>query len=222
MVQVPAPITSRGRPKVRERNRRRILDAARDLVAVGGMEALSMRTLAARAGVSATTLYNLFGEKDEVVRVLAHDILRDIDAAFVDVVADDPIEQLRARILMLVDHVIEHAPPSLVSAVLEDAVLTEQINAQWESRTVVESALAEAVARGLLRDDLHPRVLAEHVRAGLLHQQRLWAAAVIDDEQYRAAAGYGVDLALLAVAHGARRDSLLANLRTYEPVLRRS
>ena len=220
MVQVPAPISPRGRPKVRERNRRRILDAARDLVAVGGMDALSMRTLAARAGVSSTTLYNLFGEKDEVVRVLAHEILRDIDAAFVDVVAEDPIEQLRARILMLVDHVIDHAPPSLVSAVLEDAVLTEQINAQWESRTLVESGIADAVGRGLLRDDLHPRVLAEHVRAGLLHQQRLWAAAVIDDEQYRAAAAYGVDVALIAVACGALRDRLLDHLRANEAVLR--
>ena len=212
----------RGRPLVRERNRRRILDAARDLVAVGGMDALSMRTLAARAGVSATTLYNLFGEKDEVVRVLAQDILRDIDAAFVDVVADDPIEQMRARLLMLVDHVIVHAPPSLVAAVLEDAVLTEQINAQWESRTLVESAIAEAVARGSLRDDLHPGVLAEHVRAGLLHQQRLWAAAVIDDDQYRAAVAYGVDLALLAVARGDLRERLLAHLRSHESALRPS
>lgn len=212
----------RGRPLVRERNRRRILDAARDLVAVGGMEALSMRSLAARAGVSSTTLYNLFGEKDEVVRVLAQDILRDIDAAFVDVVADDPIEQMRARLLMLVDHVIVHAPPSLVAAVLEDAVLTEQINAQWESRTLVESAIAEAVARGSLRDDLHPGVLAEHVRAGLLHQQRLWAAAVIDDDQYRAAVAYGVDLALLAVARGDLRERLLAHLRSHESALRPS
>jgi AcrR family transcriptional regulator len=50
------------------------------------MDALSMRALAERAGVSATTLYNLFGTKDEVVRTLALDILGAIDAEFLDIV----------------------------------------------------------------------------------------------------------------------------------------
>jgi AcrR family transcriptional regulator len=215
-----APIVRR--PKVRERNRRRVLDAARALVAVGGMDALSMRTLADRAGVSATTLYNLFGTKDEVVRVLATDILGALDAAFVDLVDPDPVEQVRAHVLLLVEHVIDRAPPSLVAAVLEDAVLTEQINAQWASRSLVEDAIREAMRKRKLRDDIDAAVLAEHVRAGLLHQQRLWAAAVIDDATYRAAAAYCVDLSLLAVARGATRDRLLAYVREDERVLRPS
>jgi AcrR family transcriptional regulator len=209
-----------GRPKVRARNRRRVLDAATDLVAHGGMDALSMRALAERAGVSATTLYNLFGTKDEVVRMLALDILGAIDAEFVDVVDPDPIEQMRARVLRLVDHVIDEAPPSLVWAVLDDPVLTEQLNAQWASRTVVEDAIVAAMASGQLRADVDAAVLAEHVRAGLLHQQRLWAAGAIDDATYRSAARYCVDIALVVIADGATRERLLRSLRRDERTLR--
>jgi AcrR family transcriptional regulator len=208
-----------GRPKVRERNRRRVLDAARALVAAGGMDSLSMRTLADRAGVSATTLYNLFGTKDEVIRVLAADILGDIDAAFVDVVDPDPIEQMRARLLLLVDHVIDHAPPSLVSAVLDDALLTEQVNAQWASRSLVEDAIRDAMRARQLRSDIDAAVLAEHVRGSLLHHQRLWGASVIDDDTYRASSAYCIDLSLLAVARGATRERLQRYLAADEAAL---
>ena len=211
-----------GRPKVRERNRRRVLDAARTLVETGGMSALSMRTLADRAGVSATTLYNLFGTKDEVVRVLAGEILGDIDAAFMEITDPDPIEQMRARVLRLVEHVITHAPPSLVAAVLEDAVLTEQINKEWASRSIVQEAIEDAMRAQLLRSDIDAAVLAEHIRGSLLHHQRLWAAAVTDDDTYRASAAYCIDLSLLAVARDAARDRLRGYLAADEAVLAQS
>jgi AcrR family transcriptional regulator len=217
----PSPVVTdiRRRPRVRERTRRRVLDAARVLVASSGLDALSMRTLADEAGVSATTLYNLFGTKEGVVHAVATDILGEIDSAFEHVVHDDPVEQLRARILLLVDLVIEQAPPSLVSAVLENAVLTEQINAQWESRSLVEDAIREAIARRQLHDDLEPGVVAEHVRASLLHQQRLWAAGVIDATTYRSSAAYSLDYALYAISRGATRARLLRYLKAEQETL---
>lgn len=45
-----------------------ILEAARDLLAEGGLTALSMRAVAARVGVSATAIYNYFENKDALVR----------------------------------------------------------------------------------------------------------------------------------------------------------
>ena len=44
-----------------------ILQAARDLLAEGGLEVLSMRGVAKRVGVSATTIYNYFENKRELV-----------------------------------------------------------------------------------------------------------------------------------------------------------
>lgn len=45
-----------------------ILEAARDLLAEGGLRALSMRAVAARVGVSATAIYNYFENKQALVR----------------------------------------------------------------------------------------------------------------------------------------------------------
>lgn len=45
-----------------------ILEAARDLLADGGLEALSMRAVAARVGVSATAIYNYYDSKNDLVR----------------------------------------------------------------------------------------------------------------------------------------------------------
>lgn len=45
-----------------------ILEAARDLLAEGGLGALSMRAVAARVGVSATAIYNYFDSKQDLVR----------------------------------------------------------------------------------------------------------------------------------------------------------
>lgn len=45
-----------------------ILEAARDLLARGGLEALSMRAVARRVGVSATAIYNYFESKQDLVR----------------------------------------------------------------------------------------------------------------------------------------------------------
>lgn len=49
-----------------------ILEAARDLLADGGLPAVSMRAVASRVGVSATTIYNYFENKESlVVRIVA-------------------------------------------------------------------------------------------------------------------------------------------------------
>jgi len=45
-----------------------ILVAARDLLAEGGLDALSMRAVAARVGISATAIYNYFTNKQALVR----------------------------------------------------------------------------------------------------------------------------------------------------------
>ena len=47
--------------------RRRILDEARKMMAEGGAEAMAMRDLAERSGVSLRTLYNAFGSKEALI-----------------------------------------------------------------------------------------------------------------------------------------------------------
>lgn len=62
-----------------------ILEAARDLIADGGFEALSMRAVAERVGVSATALYHYFQNKqalvDRVVRSAFERFAASLEAA---------------------------------------------------------------------------------------------------------------------------------------------
>ncbi len=54
-----------------------ILNAARDLLAAGGLDAVSMRALAARIGLSATAIYHYFRSKEDLVdRVVQHGFQR--------------------------------------------------------------------------------------------------------------------------------------------------
>ena len=62
------------REDAKAERRRRIVAAARDLIKETGDAGLSMRAIAARAGVSLTTPYNLFGSKRAIVIALLEDV----------------------------------------------------------------------------------------------------------------------------------------------------
>jgi len=72
--ELPLPIV--GQPRERcdaTRNRRRILAAAREIVAEHGAEGLSMNALAAAAGVGKGTIFRRFGDRDGLLHALLDD-----------------------------------------------------------------------------------------------------------------------------------------------------
>lgn len=75
-------------PRQQDR-RHRILSAARDLVAQRGYDGMIMSEVAAQAGVSATTLYNLYNTKDELVLSALHELITD-NARMVAAESDGP------------------------------------------------------------------------------------------------------------------------------------
>jgi AcrR family transcriptional regulator len=81
----------------RTETRERILAAAAELVAHGGVEAASTRAVAAAAGVQAPTLYRLFGDKQGLLDAVA---ARGFEEYLADkhtlLATDDPVEDLRA------------------------------------------------------------------------------------------------------------------------------
>ncbi len=54
----------------RQQRRENILQAARTLIVRDGFDALTTRGLAEEAGLTAPTLYNLIGDKNEIIRQL--------------------------------------------------------------------------------------------------------------------------------------------------------
>src|ERR1700748_3679065 len=83
--------------------RQRIIQAARQLVRETGNAGLSMRALAARAGVSLATPYNLFGSKRAIVLAVLEDV-REYRERFAAARATDPI----ARLFTALDLALEY------------------------------------------------------------------------------------------------------------------
>lgn len=67
--------------------RRKLLDAARGLATADGYDAVTIRTVAAAAGVSAPTAYQYFTSKDHLLA----DVLVDLVGATTDSLADHPV-----------------------------------------------------------------------------------------------------------------------------------
>jgi AcrR family transcriptional regulator len=87
-----------GIPERRERERlalrQRILDAARELFAKRGYEAVTMREIARRIEYSATALYSHFADKETLVRELCKQDFADFAQNFIARVASgDPLER---------------------------------------------------------------------------------------------------------------------------------
>lgn len=74
--------------------RERILDCARDLIAEEGFDALNLRSLAERAGVTVPTIYNLIGNKSALLRCLFEDSVPPLDDIAEVLRPEDPVAGL--------------------------------------------------------------------------------------------------------------------------------
>lgn len=89
----------------------RILAAARDLLVEGGLDALSMRAVAARVDVSAAAIYHYFENKRELVDHLVGTTFRRIEADLREAAEQWPegsLERLRAIEQGYIDFALEH------------------------------------------------------------------------------------------------------------------
>lgn len=76
--------------------RRALLDAARALAAEGGVEALTLREVARRAGVSPAAPYHHFSDKNDLLRAVATEAFELLTQSVTAVAAraDDPVQRI--------------------------------------------------------------------------------------------------------------------------------
>ena len=79
----------------RQRTRQRILMATKGLVAENGLQALSMRTIGARVGMTAAALYGYFPDKAALVVALWRDAIQEL-ALCLQRVNDEEADSLQA------------------------------------------------------------------------------------------------------------------------------
>jgi len=85
--------------------RRSLIEAAGALLDLGGVEAVTLREVGARSGVSRSAAYRHFADKESLLAVLATNALSELGDAL-EVLAnsdDSPEESLRSGLLSLID-----------------------------------------------------------------------------------------------------------------------
>jgi AcrR family transcriptional regulator len=198
--------------RVRTRNSRRILSAIGDYIEATGVEQASMRQIADVAGVSVRTLYNLFGDKQGLLRAFVHRSLAEVDLAVDRIETTDPIQRTRQLTEVAFVTITESLSRSVLAPVLTDDELMLQLAARWQIRELMIEEIERAQAAGDLHHDVAADVLVDQVGPNLFHLLRLWTAGTIDDEGLVTGALRALDLGLLAVSRPHQRAGLLEHL----------
>ena len=201
--------------------RQRILKAARNLIAGGGMPSLSMRKLATEAGFSVTTLYNLYGSRDDILFALIQDAIdRMVPILDAEAPVDDPLARCRAVITVSVRQFAanEDIYRPMIVASYEGLSCGPEADRRLAKRAagMQREGIEQAIEQGLLADTLEPERLGEQIYHGYELACVQWAFGLLDEAGFRARALYGMYLALLAVANDAVRTELEANLKSLE------
>lgn len=166
--------TVQRRERERQAVRRKILDAARELFAAEGYEAVTMRRLAEAVEYSATAIYSHFEDKDTLIRELCREDSASLAQALQAVAAEpDPLERLRqtglAFVQFGVDHPNHYRLMLMSNRKLDPADLPHMGhgNPQEDGYAFLVATVAEAIAKGLLREELQdPHLVAQAFGAG--------------------------------------------------------
>jgi AcrR family transcriptional regulator len=208
-----APQTLTRREAGKAERRRQIIQAARDLIRDTGNAGLSMRGLAARAGVSLATPYNLFGSKRAIVVAVLQDV-REYQERFSTLRVADPVEKIFAALdLAIAFYVGDPAFYRTVwAAVLDpsDGVRGEILNPKRDAfwRGLVD----EAVRAGAIAGDIDAGLLLHQLEALLRSVMFDWVVGEIAPARLAPMARHGYALVLLGAASPGWRGPLMARV----------
>jgi AcrR family transcriptional regulator len=196
----------------RER-RRRIIEAARALIRETGNAGLSMRALAARAGVSLATPYNLFGSKHAIILAVLEDV-REYQERFAAARSADPIE----RIFLALDLALEYYMndprfyKTLWGAVFDtsDEIRSDIFNPRRDA--FWGGLIAEAIAAGAISKAIDGEVLLRQLDLILRAAMHGWVTGEIDQARLNPTVVCGFSLMLAGAATPDWREGLQARL----------
>ena len=176
-------------PRNKELSRDAILASALDLFAERGYGGVRVEDVAKAAGVSRTTFYNHFSEREEILAALFERLLgrdpEELDPAD----GSPPLEQVRTTVASAIARMLDQE--QLARFVYSLPVRHESLLKPDRPSTPavfrsIHRLIEEALARGEVRDDITVDLLCVQVHAALENAMRAWAEGRTDDPLARA------------------------------------
>jgi AcrR family transcriptional regulator len=182
---------------LRERGKRRrterILDAALDLLREDPDGNVTVERIADRAEVSAMTVFNLMGNREQLWSAMADRALEGLDVE--SITADDPHE----RAHRIVDAVVRilRSDAAVFRALLSGWSSSGHVLAHDPTNALIQ-CLRDAADAGHLRADVNLRRYGEVMSAGLIGTIQQWTAGLIGDRAFGIRARAVVDVVFAA------------------------
>jgi AcrR family transcriptional regulator len=183
-----------------------IIDAARDMIVAGGIEALSLRRLARQLGVTAPALYGYVHSKQDLLGAIAEAEVERLAGRFTDVDDADPIDRIRAHSRAYITYARENpelfqvmllAPPALPDSGLPAESAAPSTTMAFSTAS---GAIEDAIAAGTIETD-DPQMVALMLWSGAhgvatvlqlgLDLPTEFEDAMINEMTDRLLAGYG-------------------------------
>ena len=174
-----------------QHRRERILRTARELLASGGFEALSLRELARQAEVTVPTIYNLVGNKEEVLVALFAQAIGEIEARMRAAPAAEPLTLAEAVVeqstgLFAEDENFYRAAFLAVEALDQAGAHPDKVARLFAAgEALIRAGVDACRAAGLLRGRLPANAQAELFLRGFRTNCRSWAFGHLDIANFR-------------------------------------
>ena len=190
------------REDAKTERRRRIVTAARELIRETGDAGLSMRAIAARAKVSLTTPYNLFGSKRAIVIAVLDDV-REFQERFSNLHQVNAIDRIFHAVSLSLSYYVEDPDfyrtlwteaLDMSGKELRTALITPQRYAFWWA------LIAEAGREGALLPGLDHDLLLRNLDLVFGSVMLAWVLGGVEVEDLEPSVGFGYALALRGAA----------------------
>lgn len=202
-----------------EKRRERILDQARKMLAGGGYDALNLRALAQISEVTVPTIYNLIGNKAEILKTLVMGAFTQFEVAL-ESKLPCPTEELPALMIATFSEMIRHDVNSYRATALAVQRLENEPQERSDYgfrraplREFAGKLCRDAANEGLLRGEIDSDLLVEQMVRNHEVAFRDWAHRVISLEELSKQSLRGFYIALAADAHNDYRDRIAIQLR---------
>ncbi len=209
------------REEAKAERRRRIVTAARELIRETGDSGLSMRAIAARAKVSLTTPYNLFGSKRAIVVAVLDDV-REFHERFSNLHQVNAIDRIFHAVTLSLSYYAEDPDfyRTLWTEVLDmsgkeirTALITPQRYAFWWA------LIGEAAREGALLPELDQDLLLRNLDLVFGSVMLAWVLGGLEVEDLEPSVGFGYALALRGAASADSQTRIEKRLMDYQKQL---